>query len=623
MALIPSKDTFFVNPYTFVSTTTGIDRKMPTDGDLTGYITCQVRVKDHLALPDHHAEDPRRPRSYDFFKVKGKPIIPGSEMRGCIRSVYEAVTQSCFSVVNANVLSKRLSKPEDAKDVLPGILRYTQDQRWCIFAADKYSEKNHHKRSDAYTVKRKWRDFKKDKDQQLQFQTTYFYIRESEMEYVFNDGDVDKFEELILIFQKNNTDPRMKGILLSIQSAFVRKEDIAIFYKLSDDGDSLDYFSIAQVSRQMFHNTVTTLLGKHAPICGTVDKHGNPVGFCPACRLFGTLGSGTPVASKLRFSDAEAVQVRIEDAYRTLPELSSPKITSTEFYSKHGEKIRDVPIWTYDSDGVTLNGRKFYLHSAVPQDVNTQAPEKREFATKTALSGSTFRFKLYFDKIDETTLRELLWVLTLGENTETSDQMHKLGAGKPVGYGSVKITVSGITLRQIKDGRYTVTPKTYDDYAPITFDETQAVEDLLRITNIHFVDGKTVSYPIGDNGLGKNTSKGALQWFSSNRVRRQFRYVLPAVDDMGANFIGLPAMVPDTLPSVPTGRSDAGKKASGKQPSSDAGTTGYTGKTLVCKECGEEFVFTAGEQKFFASNGFGEPKRCKSCRERRKNGRRS
>ena len=37
-------------------------------------------------------------------------------------------------------------------------------------------------------------------------------------------------------------------------------------------------------------------------------------------------------------------------------------------------------------------------------------------------------------------------------------------------------------------------------------------------------------------------------------------------------------------------------------------------KTLVCVECGAEFIFTAGEQEFFNSRGFtNEPKRCRSC----------
>ena len=46
----------------------------------------------------------------------------------------------------------------------------------------------------------------------------------------------------------------------------------------------------------------------------------------------------------------------------------------------------------------------------------------------------------------------------------------------------------------------------------------------------------------------------------------------------------------------------------------------YQDKTLVCKECGEQFIFSAGEQEFYAERGFqNEPQRCKSCRDKRKN----
>ena len=41
-------------------------------------------------------------------------------------------------------------------------------------------------------------------------------------------------------------------------------------------------------------------------------------------------------------------------------------------------------------------------------------------------------------------------------------------------------------------------------------------------------------------------------------------------------------------------------------------------KVLKCSECGAEFVFTAGEQMFFADKGFkNEPKRCKACKAKR------
>lgn len=44
----------------------------------------------------------------------------------------------------------------------------------------------------------------------------------------------------------------------------------------------------------------------------------------------------------------------------------------------------------------------------------------------------------------------------------------------------------------------------------------------------------------------------------------------------------------------------------------------YQDKTLICVECGKEFIWTAGEQEFFAEKGFSnQPKRCKDCRNAR------
>lgn len=45
----------------------------------------------------------------------------------------------------------------------------------------------------------------------------------------------------------------------------------------------------------------------------------------------------------------------------------------------------------------------------------------------------------------------------------------------------------------------------------------------------------------------------------------------------------------------------------------------YTDKSLSCRDCGKEFVFTAGEQDFHAQKGFtNTPSRCPECRSARK-----
>jgi CxxC-x17-CxxC domain-containing protein len=40
--------------------------------------------------------------------------------------------------------------------------------------------------------------------------------------------------------------------------------------------------------------------------------------------------------------------------------------------------------------------------------------------------------------------------------------------------------------------------------------------------------------------------------------------------------------------------------------------------TITCRDCGQAFTFTTGEQAFYQERGFSEPQRCASCRAERK-----
>lgn len=45
----------------------------------------------------------------------------------------------------------------------------------------------------------------------------------------------------------------------------------------------------------------------------------------------------------------------------------------------------------------------------------------------------------------------------------------------------------------------------------------------------------------------------------------------------------------------------------------------YQDKTLTCRDCGAQFVFTAREQQFYADKGFtNAPVRCQNCRLKKK-----
>lgn len=45
----------------------------------------------------------------------------------------------------------------------------------------------------------------------------------------------------------------------------------------------------------------------------------------------------------------------------------------------------------------------------------------------------------------------------------------------------------------------------------------------------------------------------------------------------------------------------------------------YQDVKIKCQDCGTEFIFTVAEQKWYEEKGFTPPKRCRYCRNRRKN----
>ena len=125
-----------VNPHTFVSLGSGVERSNHAKGDLSGVIHCSMKNETSLALPDlpNAVEETmigekgktEKHKKAPFFKVNGKPVITGSEIKGVIRSAYETLSNSCLSVNNNNILSARSA---DVRS--PGLIRFeNEDKKW-------------------------------------------------------------------------------------------------------------------------------------------------------------------------------------------------------------------------------------------------------------------------------------------------------------------------------------------------------------------------------------------------------------------------------------------------------------------------------------------------------------
>lgn len=570
---LEEKEKRFVNPYHFVSLG-GNCRKdfdyreqRKEKGALTGRIQCEIETLTPVFIPNSssiyetaggekcsdvfgkRAENNGIIKSYDFFSYTPlpaapfskiphapEPVIPGSEIRGVIRSAFEAVTNSCLSTIDdEQQLFKRVQSP--AK---PGRLVFdSQKNQWLLVSCNKYRlpdkwiDEEKWKKGEIYIGGEKYNEGEKvyvlinhknfkvvkiSKKDQGKFKEAFLHIGEynenKNYEGVFayrRDRNTQKnmvttldrssapkilnnlVENVLLYGQKaNKTENHNQyrhfeksfGKLKSIRPLIDRMEEKEITYdgfidKLKKDYKSVFnylngalvhfalyndkyYLSPAAIGREVFHNTLTKIVGSYKP-CLKLKE------LCCACSLFGIAGKGEAAASRVRFADARVIDKKENsDHYyhgiRILKELASPKLSATEFYLEKNPGHADT--WNYDyainwrshKNGIPeykprIRGRKFYWHQPhgdpyikLEDEQNPDAVSERNVAVRPLTKGNRFKFTIYYNNVTAEELGKLLWVLQIGQHTANA---HKIGMGKPIGLGSVRFSVSDVFVRTV------------------------------------------------------------------------------------------------------------------------------------------------------------------------------
>jgi CRISPR-associated protein (TIGR03986 family) len=323
-----------------------------------------------------------------------------------------------------------------------------------------------------------------------------------------------------------------------------------------------------------------------------------------------TPDAGSAEAAQDRFADAFAGKVRIgyglppeghvpklDDAV-TLKELSSPKPPSPAMYFRHklgnNSYVSKRELARTPSD-YRSNGRKQYLHAARQENktvknldstgnFTTEAKQepwrsqfdkqqddghKRRVKVKPIAQGEIFYFEVDFDNLTQQELEQLCATLYPSKEFE-----HKIGMGKPIGLGSVKIEPVGLYLvdRHKRYGedpvpgqRYHTVLKAVDepDKWPLhlqrewqiaSTDKTKPLTDY-AIEGMKKVDGevreailllgdpdkvnKPVHYPqVADKGI---ESENYL-WFVANDELKKRDYLCDTKQPLGKIGQGLPAL---------------------------------------------------------------------------------
>ncbi len=136
--------------------------------------------------------------------------------------------------------------------------------------------------------------------------------------------------------------------------------------------------------------------------------------------------------------------------------LSSPKPTTFQHYlvqdkdrGHNPDDKRQLAHYTTPPEETIIRGHKLYWHRGPVElknvqegkPVNDWSNDTQHTQIKPVKAGVVFRFRIHFENLSKVELGALLWVLT-PPGEAGKQYRHKLGMGKPLGMGSVKITPS-------------------------------------------------------------------------------------------------------------------------------------------------------------------------------------
>ena len=590
----------FINPYTFVP----ISNKEPqrvkfedldweNSDKLDGCIECTLETKSSVFVPNttrtfeygfnefFSYDDLSGMNKEDIPKENPKyPRIPGSEIKGMIRNIYEQLTDSCLSVIdNKNVPIKRSAKPKKAgvwdretdklykaerkaigKDELNKLFHDVNKQSDKISITGtkvfvKCNAKNYVKYCSLQDFEGAQRGFAlKGEYFQKKLNESIIVSDLVNEEFTLTQQDKDRFQAVLERYDKktkygNEYDDYKKAYDSNIRY-------LPVFYEKVEDKL---YLAPAMMTKEVFENTISKILENNH------FKHhacNSNTGFCPACRLFGTIADKKSLASRLRFTDTEVFKNAKFDVPRFIPVLGTPKYSSTEFYLKKPIDDSKAAMWNYDYYTVNkegdkgieklvkyeaeLKGRKVYWQGADKLKNERNLDEQKLFekgnqsktgknnikirsAGRALMPGAKTKFKVYFEDISEEELAALLYSLTLG-----NDCNHRIGRGKPYGMGVVKVNIEKLNLRtySFEDGKLSITENEADPKIYKIKDLWEVNKMYIELYSIPLSEGeeKLVEYPTPPDG------KEIFKWFANNRGSVQAPKIAQCLPEITADY---------------------------------------------------------------------------------------
>lgn len=559
---------YFVNPYNFVSLEGICDKQNRKNikGKLTGKISCTLKTLTPIFIPEDKKDMPDMSDVPDvncFFHYPdtNTPVIPGSEIRGMIRSVFEAAFNGCLSQINDAPFHRRSMEAKT-----PGLL-YKSGNEWklekCLFSkkTKKYLLKSVSLKEGkpVFTSNNKsffeTQEMGGSKKRYIHLSERYLYKNNpyiflffpSGAVYHINENKIQGLENILNLYEKNNQKNSQHSGYFEYKKLFRNIEQysdykLPVYYSL-DEKNNISYLAPAIFSQEVFQNTVINILQEHGNYqpCNCKEE------LCPACHLFGFVKEKDMAASRIRFSDALPQDEISFSKSIKLPALGQPNPGAVEFYTNRPNSLGERGYWTYDykivgkkrvvlkASDIVIRGRKFYWHHLPDSSYllkNKESKGEMEITIQPVDKNNFFEFTVYFEGITEKELNQLC--NTLDINT-LKDHAHKIGRGKPLGFGSVQIEINDIVIRKIR--RETGRVEQHNKKRAELKNYIIKNADLLNILNFkNDFSKRIVSYPkVQEKKTSvsiKENDTASHRWFTiNNNNKRKIDQVLPTVQE--------------------------------------------------------------------------------------------
>lgn len=423
----------------------------------SGTLTCRLKALTPLLVcGPQKAEDKKNEKKNQdrrFFEVNGTKMIPGSSLKGMLRSQVEVLSYSHLAPINdRNLVYRNFSDSQYKKHMGDGRdEERKQKAGWLIREGATYTIEE----TAFDTVPRSgWEKIETGTVPQLKKPNIY-YIAPRKPDGKIHDVDLETvalFREQLTKGQETLLEKRGADKDLKLNP----KHGCPVFF-IVEDGRVV-FFGLPRFFRLPYEKN-------------PADFTGAITGLDFAGRLFGSVDKEAENTFRGRVSPSAAIVENPSEKNGTTATLGQPQATCIAHYlvqddsalrMRNNARNNDPDTLSTYNDECRLRGHKWYWHrNWNPKEVPT-GNANTDAVLHPVAEGCTAAFTLTLDRVCLEELGAILEAVGLPEG-----HAHKLGMGKSLGLGSVRISIESMDIKPDRERYWSLADRLSGKTAPM------------------------------------------------------------------------------------------------------------------------------------------------------------